>query len=408
MNDLVKGSIDLIRQLNYGLVYASLEEHTELSRTDLSRLTGLSPASITKITRELLDNELVVPCGETSVGRGRRQTLLRINERRYQFLSMRLGRGYVDMALFDLSGRSLSRHRHQFSQSEREDLLASLIAAIRRFLPAKGLRLACVALCLPGQVERHSGMVRHFPYYDLRHWPLGPTLEEAFGVPVLVSADVRTWIQAEREWGAAKDCADAVLVFVHNDIGVGMVVNGQLIESENAMLGDLSHLQLEPYGQRCYCGGFGCACTLVTNQALESQYRELRARMGDADSPAQVTIRELCELALDGNSLCQQILQQAASRLAKVLANLICLLNPGKLLLGGELARADRLLFPMLHQSLASQLPGDYLVRLQIESTRFYEDPTKPTSIQVHKALRDGSLLLGLLRGHDEESITRG
>ena len=127
MNEIVKGSIDLIRQLNYGLVYASLEEHKELSRTDLSRLTGLSPASITKITRELLDGGLVVTCGESSVGRGRRQTLLRINERRFQFLSMRLGRGYVDMALFDLAGHSLARHRHLFSESEREDLLASLV-----------------------------------------------------------------------------------------------------------------------------------------------------------------------------------------------------------------------------------------------------------------------------------------
>ena len=114
MNEIVKGSIDLIRQLNYGLVYASLEEHKELSRTDLSRLTGLSPASITKITRELLDGGLVVTCGESAVGRGRRQTLLRINERRFQFLSMRLGRGYVDMALFDLAGHSLARHRLLF------------------------------------------------------------------------------------------------------------------------------------------------------------------------------------------------------------------------------------------------------------------------------------------------------
>lgn len=396
MNEIVKGSIDLIRQLNYGLVYASLEEHKELSRTDLSRLTGLSPASITKITRERLDGGLVVTCGESSVGRGRRQTLLRINERRFQFLSMRLGRGYVDMALFDLAGRSLARHRHTFSEAERADLLASLVRAIEGFLPKKALRLACIALCLPGQVERHSGMVKHFPFYDLRNWPLGPTLQQAFAVPVLVSGDVRTWIQAEREWGAAKNCADAVLVFVHNDIGVGMVVNGQLIESESALLGDLSHLQLEPYGQRCYCGGFGCACTLVTNQALEAQYRDLRERMQEYDLPESVTIRELCELALAGNSLCQDILHQAAGRLSRVLSNLICLLNPGKLLLGGEITRADRLLFPMLHQSLASQLPAEYLVRLQIESTHFYEDPTKPTSVQVHKALRDGSLLLDL------------
>ncbi|MGL5464615.1 MAG: ROK family protein, partial [Aeromonas veronii] len=346
MNEIVKGSIDLIRQLNYGLVYASLEEHKELSRTDLSRLTGLSPASITKITRELLDGGLVVTCGESSVGRGRRQTLLRINERRFQFLSMRLGRGYVDMALFDFSGRSLARQRHLFTEEERADLLGSLVHAIKVFLPRKSLSLACIALCLPGQVERHSGMVKHFPFYDLRNWPLGPTLQQAFSVPVLVSGDVRTWIQAEREWGAAKNCADAVLVFVHNDIGVGMVVNGQLIESENALLGDLSHLQLEPYGQRCYCGGFGCACTLVTNQALEAQYRDLRERMQEHDLPESVTIRELCELALAGNSLCQDILHQAAGRLSKVLSNLICLLNPGKLLLGGEITRADRLLFP--------------------------------------------------------------
>jgi predicted NBD/HSP70 family sugar kinase len=247
---------------------------------------------------------------------------------------MRLGRGYVDMALFDLAGHSLARHRHVFNEAERAELLASLVRAIEGFLPKKALRLACIALCLPGQVERHSGMVKHFPYYDLRNWPLGPTLQEAFSVPVLVSGDVRTWIQAEREWGAARNCSDAVLVFVHNDIGVGMVVNGQLIESESALLGDLSHLQLEPYGQRCYCGGFGCACTLVTNQALEAQYRELRERMQEFDLPESVTIRELCELALAGNSLCQDILHQAAGRLSRVLANLICLLNPGKLLLG--------------------------------------------------------------------------
>ncbi len=204
MNEIVKGSIDLIRQLNYGLVYASLEEHKELSRTNLSRLTGLSPASITKITRELLDGGLVVTCGESSVGRGRRQTLLRINERRFQFLSMRLGRGYVDMALFDFSGRSLARQRHLFTEEERADLLGSLVHAIKVFLPRKSLSLACIALCLPGQVERHSGMVKHFPFYDLRNWPLGPTLQEAFSVPVLVSGDVRTWIQAEREWGLPK------------------------------------------------------------------------------------------------------------------------------------------------------------------------------------------------------------
>ncbi|MGL5036754.1 MAG: transcriptional regulator, partial [Aeromonas sp.] len=60
------------------------------------------------------------------------------------------------------------------------------------------------------------------------------------------------------------------------------------------------------------------------------------------------------------------------------------------------------LLFPMLYQSLASQLPAEYLTKLQIESTHFYEDPTKPTSVQVHKALRDGSLLLALLRSCQE------
>ena len=168
-------------------------------------------------------------------------------------------------------------------------------------------------------------------------------------------------------------------------------------------LGDLSHLQLEPYGQRCYCGGFGCACTLVTNQALEAQYRDLRERMQEHDLPESVTIRELCELALAGNGLCQDILHQAAGRLSKVLSNLICLLNPGKLLLGGEITRADRLLFPPCCTSRwPASLPAEYLVRLQIESTHFYEDPTKPTSVQVHKALRDGSLLLELLRSCQE------
>ncbi|MGL5948813.1 MAG: ROK family transcriptional regulator [Aeromonas sp.] len=398
MHETVKGNPDLTRQLNYGAVYAHLEEQGELSRTDLSRLTGLSPASITKITRELIECEVIEPCGESSIGRGRRQILLKLNERRFRFLAMRLGRGYVDMALFSLSGQSLARQRHRFLADERQDLLNSLILAIQAFLPPLPQQVICIALCLPGQVERHSGRVRHFPYYDLYDWPLGPTLQTAFNLPVLVSGDVRTWIQAEREWGQAKNCSDAVLVFVHNDIGVGMVVNGQLIESEAARLGDLSHLQLEPFGQRCYCGGFGCAATLVTNQALEAQYRERRAALSESDLPTSVTIRELCELALAGDSLCLGLLQTAASRLARILAHLLCLFNPGKLLLGGELSRAERLLFPMLYQALAGQLPAHYLARLQIEATDFYEDPTQPTAVQVHKALRNGSLLLPLLR----------
>ena len=154
---------------------------------------------------------------------------------------MRLGRGYVDMALFDLAGRSMAPSPLVFNEGSGPPLLASLVQTIEGFPCPEG-----AAPCHPiapiacrGRWSATPAWSSTSPYYDLRNWPLGPTLQEAFSVPVLVSGDVRTWIQAERG-GGRQNCADAVLVFVHNDIGVGMVVNGQLIKSEAVLLSGIS------------------------------------------------------------------------------------------------------------------------------------------------------------------------
>ncbi|MFV2801318.1 ROK family protein, partial [Escherichia coli] len=90
-------------------------------------------------------------------------------------------------------------------------------------------------------------------------------LEERFKVTCFVGHDIRSLALAEHYFGASQDCEDSILVRVHRGTGAGIISNGRIFIGRNGNVGEIGHIQVEPLGERCHCGNFGCLETIAAN-----------------------------------------------------------------------------------------------------------------------------------------------
>ena len=108
-------------------------------------------------------------------------------------------------------------------------------------------------------------------YLNMRH----VMLEERFKVTCFVGHDIRSLALAEHYFGASQDCEDSILVRVHRGTGAGIISNGRIFIGRNGNVGEIGHIQVEPLGERCHCGNFGCLETIAANAAIEQRVLNL-------------------------------------------------------------------------------------------------------------------------------------
>lgn len=96
------------------------------------------------------------------------------------------------------------------------------------------------------------------PHIQVENWGLVEALEERFKVTCFVGHDIRSLALAEHYFGASQDCEDSILVRVHRGTGAGIISNGRIFIGRNGNVGEIGHIQVEPLGERCHCGNFGC------------------------------------------------------------------------------------------------------------------------------------------------------
>ncbi len=219
------GHIDHIKQVNAGRVYKLIDQKGPISRIDLSKQSDLAPASITKITRELIEAHLIhETVVQEAVSRGRPAVGLQVNNSGWQFLSLRLGRGYLTIALHELGGEVLIDTKIDIHELDQEDVLARLLHEIDEFFQTYAdqlERVTSIAITLPGLVNSEQGTVLQMPHYNVENLALGPEIFKATGLPVFVANDTRAWALAEKLYGHSQDTDNSILISIHHGVGLG-------------------------------------------------------------------------------------------------------------------------------------------------------------------------------------------
>ncbi|EII3090991.1 ROK family protein [Vibrio cholerae] len=399
------GHIDHIKQINAGRVYKLIDQKGPISRIDLSKESELAPASITKITRELIDAHLIHETTvQEAISRGRPAVGLQTNNLGWQFLSMRLGRGYLTIALHELGGEVLIDTKIDIHEIDQDDVLARLLFEIEEFFQTYAAqldRVTSIAITLPGLVNSEQGMVLQMPHYNVKNLALGPEIYKATGLPVFVANDTRAWALAEKLFGHSQDVDNSVLISIHHGLGAGIVLDGRVLQGRHGNIGELGHIQIDPHGKRCHCGNYGCLETVASSQAIRDQVTA-RLQVGEPSCLATVddiSIEDICAAAADGDPLAVDVIQQLGRYLGAAIAIVINLFNPEKILIGGVINQAKSILYPSIEQCIREQSLPVYHQDLKLVESRFYKQATMPGAALIKQALYDGLLLMKVVEG---------
>jgi len=398
------GHIDHIKQVNAGRVYKLIDLNGPISRIDLSKLSELAPASITKITRELIDAHLI---HETTVqeatSRGRPAVGLQTDNEGWQFLSARLGRGYLVISLHEHGGSVLVDTKIDIHEIEQDDVLARLLHEIDEFFETYSDqldRVTSIAVTLPGLVNSEQGIVMQMPHYNVKNLPLGPEIHKATGLPVFIANDTRAWALAEKLFGNARDVESSVLISIHHGVGAGIVLDGRVLQGRHGNIGELGHIQIDPQGKPCHCGNRGCLETVASSQAIREEVAK-RIEAGEASSidADQITIENICSAAAEGDPLAVEVIENLGHYLGTAIAIVINLFNPEKVLIGGVINRAKSVLYPAIERCVKQQCIPVYHQGLEIVESRFYKQATMPGAALIKQAMYDGQLLMKVVEG---------
>lgn len=399
------GHIDHIKQINAGRVYKLIDQFGPISRIDLSKLSNLAPASITKITRELIDAHLIhETIVQEAISRGRPAVGLQTNNQGWQFLSMRLGRGYLSIALHELGGDVLIDSKIEIHEIDQDDVLARLLCEIDDFFESYNEqldRVTSIALTLPGLVNSEQGIVLQMPHYNVKNLNIGEEIFKATGLPVFVANDTRAWALAENLFGHSQDCDNSVLISIHHGLGAGIILDGRVLQGRHGNIGELGHIQIDRNGVACHCGNRGCLETVASSQAIRDEVTNRLAR-GEVSSLSEcedITVEAICEAAANGDALAIAVIEKLGEHLGSAIAIVINLFNPEKVLIGGVINQAKSILYPAIERCISEQSLPVYTQDLQLVESRFYKQATMPGAALVKQALYDGLLLMKVIEG---------
>ncbi len=353
------GNRTFIRALNRSSVLNTVKNAGPVARTDIARITGLSPATVTAITYELIEDNLVFEKAAGDSSGGRRPILLALNPRGGYVVGIKLTEHEAIGALTDLEATVITRRTQPWEGSTPQVAVLVMSRLVHALAAEKNVRkkqLLGVGVGLAGIIDAEHGILRSTPYFDWSDLPLRDMLQASLKLPVYIDNDVNTFTLAEKWFGSGQGIDDFLTVTIGRGVGMGIVVNGQLYRGVGGGAGELGHTVVDPLGPLCSCGKRGCLEAYIGDQALIQSAQKI-GRHGDWPSPLDA--QALVDLAASGEPSAQQVLAEAGEKLGIALANLINLFNPQLIIVGGEGTRAGEWIFQSMRRSIhQNTIPG--------------------------------------------------
>lgn len=348
MNKVVRGSFELMKQLNVSAVLKVIRDNGSLSRADVAKITGLTPASVTNITKMLIEDEYLVECKVGQSSGGRPPIMLELNPNARCVIGISIGVGMIDVVITNLSAEIILKKSIEINE-ERYDydfVFKELVKLINEVIECSKIekeKILGAGVALHGIVNARTGMSIYSPYYGWKEINIKEALENELNLGVYVDNDVRAMALGESWFGITKDIPNFVTLNISNGIGAGIIINNKPYYGVDFSAGEIGHIVVEGDGDKCNCGNYGCLETVASNnnitkkaiklikQGTNSVLKELKADIN------QLTIEDISEAAKLEDELAISIIKEAARYIGIAITNLINILNPTSIVVVGEI-----------------------------------------------------------------------
>ncbi len=347
------------RHINRQIALTLISSHQPISRADLARRMKMRRGAVGLLVQELLEERHIVEGTTGQIARGRRPTLLYINTRQRSSVAVDVRASRTFLMLADPMGRQRSDIVSMPTARDPRRFIAALATRIDQLLEAHAADVGkCegIGVVVPGMVDSGTSRVLHAPTLGWRDVDLSERLAAATGLVVHVENSGRACALAQM-WEARKVAApvrNLVFVSVSDGVGVGVVVNGELLRGRHNIAGEFAHMPLSIDGPRCACGAIGCWEAHISNLATLTRYFGRAPDMGGSDEPP-FTIDDLIARARAGDGKAVAALQASARYLGLGLGGVVNIINPDCVFIGGEITTAWDLVEVTVRAALAER-----------------------------------------------------
>ncbi|MGM0701488.1 MAG: ROK family protein [Pseudomonadota bacterium] len=356
---------DLTRRDNTLAIVDTLRNQGPMARIDLGTANGISSATVTAITTELLRHGLVTELPaepHRHGGRGRPKTLIRLEPEAARVACVKLSLNEVQVVVGDFAGQVRHAETRTLNTADLTpetlcDLLEQRILATLAALPDEPHHLGGVCLAVQGVVSPASGMLIWSPALRFRSTPLAAPLAARLGCPVMLENDANCIASMLARQPAYADTPNLAVIMLGYGIGMSVLIDGKPFLGAGGSAAEIGHSKFEPGGALCACGRRGCIEAYASDYAL---YREARTLLplppGDSAHPSEEQMQALVHLAEQGDPVARQIYHKAGRALGYGIANVLALFNPDLVLITGSGVRGYAVMQPALEAAIDEAL----------------------------------------------------
>jgi glucokinase len=166
-------------------------------------------------------------------------------------------------------------------------------------------------------------------------------------LPVFIDNDANLMCLAEHELGAAKGARNAVCLTLGTGVGGGLIIEGKLFRGSSFAAGEIGHMPINENGPDCNCGGMSCLESYIGNRRIAARVRHVFGR--------DIPLEEVSRMAAAGNRKAAAIWEDAGVKLGLALTGVVNLLNPDRIVIGGGVANAGKVLFSKVVETILSR-----------------------------------------------------
>ncbi|MEW5801904.1 MAG: ROK family protein [bacterium] len=244
-----------------------------------------------------------------------------------------------------------------------EEVIERIVSTVLRVVDQArdgGNQIEAVGIGSPGIIDIRTGTIVTSPNFpEWRRVPLKQTMEKRLPYPVFLDNDANAFAYGEKWVGVGRDVQSMVCLTLGTGVGGAIILGGRLWHGADGMAGEVGHMTVQPNGLKCNCGNYGClesyaSASSVVRRALVASRTgtpSMILTLAGGD-PEKITSSLVYQAALKGDTLAMQIMKETATYLGIGIANLINLLNPEMIVVGGGLANAWDLIYPTVEDEV--------------------------------------------------------
>ncbi len=355
--------IQAISQKGHGITVPEICEHLQIS----------APTGI-KLVNQLQREGVLSIVGKKETVNGRRPIIYGLKDVAFHAVSVEILLKRVSVGIIDSEFNILyHKQKTDFELENTPECLAGIELFIEECLLDSGIKedtILGMGVGITGRVNQSTG--ESLSYFNFMDQSLGEHFSNNFQIPVFLNNDTRCFGLAEKIFGKARQVDHAIVINLSRGLGTSLIIDNKIVNGAMGFAGELGHMQFGRKDKICLCGKSGCLGNDVGGYALESDFIEklsegTQSLLRQSDKNKPIRYDDILEAALQGDNLSIRLIQDMGFKLGNALGNIVNLLNPELIIIGGKFSRLRDILLGPVNSGLANSSLTNTLNHCKVE-----------------------------------------